>query len=406
MSADLPERTDDRRAQLNGIVSSGRDDEAVSDVWARAIWSLICEPGDGVAGHLVAALGAEGALREIRARASSRALPRSPAFTAGLKRWLPRLNPIAVDGMFRTARFARLRLVTPQDPEWPRGLADLGAHAPLVLWVRGSGRALLTGGPRVAMVGARACSAYGELVAGELAADLAERGVCVVSGAAFGIDAASHRATLGTGGTTIAVLAGGVDRPYPSSHSDMIESIAARGAVIGEIAPGAAPTKSRFLQRNRVIAAMSEATVVVEAGWRSGSLNTAGHAAALGRPLGAVPGPITAATSAGCHRLLREFDATCVTSAADIIELTGWEAAPNRLPTPTGEEEDGNRIAERTSVLDAIDRRARRSSDEIARRVGMTPAQVEAQLGLFELEGQVVREDDGWRRAASRPGHG
>jgi len=119
-----------------------------------------------------------------------------------------------------------------------------------------------------------------------------------------------------------------------------------------------------------------------------------------------VPGPITAATSAGCHRLLREFDATCVTSAADIIELTGWEAAPNRLPTPTGEEEDGNRIAERTSVLDAIDRRARRSSDEIARRVGMTPAQVEAQLGLFELEGQVVREDDGWRRAASRPGHG
>jgi DNA processing protein len=426
VNAELPERADDRRAQLGAIVSPGRDDQGISDAWARAIWSRISEPGDGVAGHLVAALGAEGALREVRARASSRSRPRSPAFTAGLKRWLPRLDPIAVEGMFRTARFARLRLITPADPEWPRGLADLGAHSPLVLWVRGSGRALLTGEPRVALVGARACTAYGELVAGDLAADLADRGVSVVSGAAFGIDGAAHRAALGTGGTTIAVLAGGVDRPYPSSHSDMIESIAETGAVIGEIAPGAAPTKSRFLQRNRVIAAMSEATVVVEAGWRSGSLNTAGHAAALGRPLGAVPGPITSATSAGCHRLLREFDATCVTSAADIIELTGWDAAPNRFPASAGEVSvDGapgavagagaivaaaaagsDRIAEQTRVLEATDRRARRSSDEIARRAGTTPAHVEAQLGLWELEGLVVREDDGWRRAAARSARG
>ncbi len=427
MIAELPDRVDDRREQVAGLVPTGRSDAAVSDAWARAIWSLICEPGDGVAGHLVAALGAEGALREIRAQASARTVSRSPAFAAGLKRWLPRLNGIAVEGMFRTARFARLRLVTPSDPDWPRGLGDLGVHAPLALWVRGAGRALLGGGPRVALVGARACSAYGELAAGDLAADLAERGVCVVSGAAFGIDAAAHRAALGTGGTTIAVLAGGVDRPYPSRHSDMIALIAETGAVIGEIAPGAAPTKSRFLERNRVIAAMSEATVVVEAGWRSGSLNTAGHAAALGRPLGAVPGPITSATSAGCHRLLREFDATCVTSAADIIELTGWEAVQTRhtvvvgasaLPSEgtsdaavgsnvrTRAVAGGGQIAEGSGVLGAIDRRVRRSSDEIARRAGLTPEQVEGQLGLFELEGLVVREDNGWRRAAARPGHG
>ena len=403
MIAELPDRVDDRRTQVEGIVSPDRSDEGLSDAWARAIWSQICEPGDGVAGHLVAALGAEGALREIRAQASSRSVPRSPAFAAGLKRWLPRLNGIAVEGMFRTARFARLRLVTPEDRDWPRGVNDLGVHAPLALWVRGSGGGLLSGGPRVALVGARACSAYGELAAGDLAADLAEGGVCVVSGAAFGIDAAAHRAVLGTGGTTVAVLAGGVDRPYPSRHSDMIALIAETGAVIGEIAPGAAPTKSRFLERNRVIAAMSDATVVVEAGWRSGSLNTAGHAAALGRPLGAVPGQITSATSAGCHRLLREFDATCVTSAADIIELTGWEAVPARQPNPTGGEAP---IPATTGVLDAIDRRVRRSSDEIARRVGITPSQVEAQLGLFELEGLVVREHDGWRRAAARPGRG
>ena len=422
MNLELSDRVDDRRAQLEGIVPAGVADAEISDAWARAIWSLISEPGDGVAGHLVAALGAEEALREIRSQASARRGPRSLALTAGLKRWLPRLNGIAVEGMFRTARFARLRVLTPEDADWPRGLADLGAHAPLVLWVRGAGIALSSAGPRVALVGARAASAYGELVAADLAADLSDRGVCVVSGAAFGIDAAAHRATLGTGGATIAVLAGGVDRPYPSRHSDLIARIAERGAVIGEIAPGAAPTKSRFLERNRVIAAMSDATVVVEAGWRSGSLNTAGHAAALGRPLGAVPGPITSATSAGCHRMLREFDATCVTSAADIIELTGWEMHPTRHAATTAAGESGREQREPSepgdiqapaglpdvdnSVLEAVGTRAQRSSDEIARRAGLVPAQVEAQLGLFELEGLVVREDGGWRRAAARGDRG
>ena len=236
----------------------------------------------------------------------------------------------------------------------------------------------------------------------------------VVSGAAFGIAAAAHGAALGASGATVAVLAGGVDRPYPSSHSDMIASIAETGAVIGEIAPGAAPTKSRFLERNRVIAAMSDATIVVEAGWRSGSLNTAGHAAALGRPLGAVPGPVTSAASAGCHRLLREYDATCVTSAADIIELTGWDDAAVRLPrvadldaapTATGAAatDTSGPAGAGADVLGAIDRRVRRSSDEIARRAGVSLAQVETQLGLFELEGLVVRGDGGWRRAAARP---
>lgn len=420
MNTDLPENVDDRRAQLEGIVPSGLAEESLSDAWARAIWSLICEPGDGVAGHLVAALGAEGALREIRAHASARTVPRSPALTAGLRRWLPRLNGVAAEGMFRTARFSRLRLMTPSDPDWPRGLADLGAHAPIALWVRGAGPALRSTGPRVALVGARACTAYGELVAGDLAADLADRGACVVSGAAFGIDAAAHRAALGTGGATIAVLAGGVDRPYPASHSDMISTIAETGAVVAEVAPGAAPTKSRFLERNRVIAALSDATVVVEAGWRSGSLNTAGHAAAIGRPLGAVPGPITSAASAGCHRLLREFDATCVTSAADVLELTGWELGSIRNAREGGDgREHGSagsldaRAAAAADagadtggvVLSAIDRRVRRTSDEIASRTGLTPAQVETQLGLLQLEGLVTREDNGWRRAAVRAGH-
>ena len=163
----------------------------------------------------------------------------------------------------------------------------------------------------------------------ELSADLAGHGVSVVSGAAYGIDGAAHRAALTAGGTTIALLAGGADRPYPAGHGELIERIAASGAVVSEAPCGTTPTKWRFLQRNRLIAALSDATVVVEAGWRSGSLNTAAHAAALSRPLGAVPGPVTSAASAGCHRLLREFDARCVTNSADALELLG--AAPQTL---------------------------------------------------------------------------
>lgn len=393
---------DDRRAQLEGLITAAADEEHVADAWARAVWSLITEPGDGVAGQLVAALGADGALQEILAQASSRATPRSPTLAQGLGRWLPRLTPVAVDGMFRIARLARLGLVTPGDTEWPTGASDLGAHAPLVLWARGDGHALRTARRRVALVGARASSSYGEIVAGDLAADLVAHGVCVVSGAAFGIDGVAHRAALGSGGDTIAVLAGGVDRPYPSRHSDLIARIADEGAVIGEVAPGSAPTKSRFLQRNRVIAAMSDATVVIEAGWRSGSLNTAGHAAALGRPLGAVPGPVTSTTSAGCHRLLREFDATCITSAADILELMAWDAAGSSSAHAPGGTDGGG--APDSPVLEALDRRVRRPVDEIARRAGLAIPQVEAQLGLFELEGLVVRDDGGWRRASARRG--
>ena len=419
MNIVLAERIDDRRSQLGEATAPDLDDERVSDAWARAVWSRICEPGDGVAGELIAALGADEALREIRARGSSRRAVRSPALAAGLKRWLPRLDGVAVEGMFRTARLSRLRLLTPVDPGWPRGVDDLGVHAPIVLWLRGAGRATASNVPRVALVGARASTSYGELVAGELSADLAGGGVCIVSGAAFGIDGAAHLAALGAGGETIAVLAGGVDRPYPASHSDLIGRIADTGAVISEIAPGAAPTKSRFLQRNRVIAAMSDVTVVVEAGWRSGSLNTAGHAAALGRPLGAVPGPITSSTSAGCHRLLREFDATCVTSASDIRELIAWSgpvreagirssvsadgpAVGNAGSTPSAEATSPAPPSPGTRVLGALERRVSRSAEEVARRAGITLSEAEANLGLLELEALVQRDDVGWRRAATR----
>lgn len=242
----------------------------------------------------------------------------------------------------------------------------------------------------VSMVGARAASGYGEHVAADLAGDLAAGGAVIVSGGAYGIDGAVHRAALGVQGATIAFLAGGVDRAYPAGHHRLLQQIADEGALVSEPPCGAAPTKWRFLARNRLIAALGQATVVVEAGWRSGSLNTAGHAASLGRPLGAVPGPVTSASSAGCHRLLREYDAQCVTSAREVRELWGAIAGDSAAR----ERQDPNR----TRVLDALSTRTRLSVEEIARRSGLSPDRVRSLLGVLHLEGDVAREDEGWRR--------
>src|SRR5690349_24006519 len=181
------------------------------------------------------------------------------------------------------------------------------------------------------MVGSRAATSYGGHVAGEIAADLGERGWAVVSGGAYGIDAAAHRGALAAEGVTIAVLACGVDYPYPAGHADLFAAICAQGLVVSEWAPGSRPARTRFLTRNRVIAALACGTVIVEAGERSGALNTARHAANLGKPLMAVPGPVTSAQSAGCHRIIRDWGASCVTRAADVIELLSPLGTPDAL---------------------------------------------------------------------------
>lgn len=252
-------------------------------------------------------------------------------------------------------------------------------------------------GALVAIVGARAATPYGEAVATDLAAELASDGVIVVSGAAYGIDGAAHRATLRAGGSTVAFLAGGVDRAYPRGHESLLAGVAASGAVVSETPCGATPTKWRFLARNRLIAALADAVVVVEAGHRSGSLNTAAHAAQLGRALGAVPGPITSAASAGSHRVLRELDGVCVTSAADVREMLGERV--------TGSSEGGaeGRTDYTTRLLDALSPRAGRDVDDIARRAGFSPDDARARLGFAELEGRAVRDDDGrWRSLSAR----
>ena len=213
-----------------------------------------------------------------------------------------------------------IREIKPGDSEWPARLSDLGDKAPERLFVRGID---ITGlfDKSVSIVGARAATSYGEHVAMEFASELSTRGFTIVSGAAYGIDGAAHRAAVAAGGKTIAFLAGSVDRMYPAGHAHLGERIMQRGALISENPPGSEPTKYRFLERNRLIAAASQGSVIVEAGWRSGSLNEAGHAVNLGRPLGAVPGPVTSAASMGSHRLIREEGAVCITSTDDIVNM-------------------------------------------------------------------------------------
>jgi len=363
---------------------------------ARLVWSALAEPGDSVAGSLVAALGAVDALRTVERAAAGGLMPGVPGvepreLAVQLERWRPRLGARLLTAVAHEAARAGLTLLAPEGAVWPERLADLGAHAPVALWVRGDAAALGALDRSVALVGARASTAYGEHVAGMLAGDLAGEGVAVVSGGAYGIDGVAHRAALGAGGLTVAFVAGGADRVYPAGHAHLFARIAERGAIVGEVAPGGTPTKWRFLQRNRLIAAVSAATVVVEAGRRSGSLNTAGHAAALGRPLGAVPGAVTSATSDGCHRLLREFDATCVTCAADVRELLGEWGPGGAAPA------DDRPRPQAIRVLDALAARAWRDLAEIARRSGMSFAEVQAELGLLELDGRVESSADGWR---------
>jgi DNA processing protein len=302
------------------------------------------------------------------------------------------------------------RLITPDDDEWPMlAFAAFGGDAlaakpqgrpPLVLWALGPARLDETAERAAAVVGTRATTTYGEQVAADLAAGLAERAVAVVSGGAYGIDGAAHRAALAVDGVTVAVLAGGLDIPYPAGHSGLLHRIGGSGLLVTEYPPGVRPARHRFLTRNRLVAAFAGAAVVVEAGLRSGAANTAAWARALGRVVGAVPGPVTSSASTGCHALLRA-GAEVVTRAEDIIELVGrvGELAPEqpRPATPL----DGLSDAERR-VYEALPGRGVATVDEIAIAAALEPARILAPLAMLELAGLAERDDGRWRIVRNR----
>jgi len=396
--------------EITGLVRALADPErgSVPELFARASWTGIAEPGDRAAGELVASLGAGGALtalvdtwplvRILHAASAGGSQLTAADLEAALARWTPRLKSgVALVALRQAVRFA-VRLLVPGDPAWPTGVDDLGPHAPIALWLRGNDATLAAAQHSIALVGARAATGYGEHVTMEASAGLVDRGFAIISGAAYGIDGMAHRAALASSGQTVAILAGGVDRFYPSGHDALLARIVEAGAVVSELPCGSPPTKWRFLQRNRLIAAASQATIVLEAGWRSGSLNTAGHAASLGRPIGAMPGPVTSAASAGCHRLIREYAATLVTSAAEMAELVhGTEVhdseVQDRPDTPQGRADS---TSLRVRLTDALSLRAPRSVDDLAARSGMSIAEVQAELGALEIDGGAVQRDRGW----------
>jgi DNA processing protein len=284
------------------------------DAIARVILSSVLEPGDSDAGKLVDAIGAAETVRAILDTDDERT-------TEQLReRARSRFSIGGIEQALRAAARFGATLITPEHPHWPTRVNDLGDLAPFALWVRGDSE-ILTDAKTTAIVGARAATGYGEHITMELAAGLVERGHTIASGAAYGIDGMAHRAALASHGRTIAYLAGGVDRFYPAGHDALLTRIVESGAVVSEVPCGTPPTKWRFIQRNRIVAANSATVIVTEAGWRSGSLNTANHATALGRPVGAVPGPVTSAASAGTHRLIREHGATLITNADEAAEL-------------------------------------------------------------------------------------
>lgn len=377
--------------------------------FARASWTGIAEPGDRMAGTLVAALGARDALTAVVERHPATRIAARLAdvgeteatygdLEAALARWYPRVKSGVVLAALRQAAHVSVRMIIPGDALWPTGVDDLEHHAPIALWVRGQDSALASLDRSIALVGARAATGYGEHVTMEASAGLVDRGFSIVSGAAYGIDGMAHRAALASSGQTIAFLAGGVDRFYPSGHESLLTRIVEEGVVLSELPCGSPPTKWRFLQRNRLIAASSLATIVLEAGWRSGSLNTASHASSLGRPLGAVPGPVTSAASTGCHRLIREFDAVLVTNADEMAEL-----APFPASGVCGSESSGQSAAsaergspETTRLLDALSQRSARSVVDLAERAGLAISTVRSVLGVLEIDDIVSERDKGW----------
>jgi len=411
---------DAREREFGRERESGREGESArelhcsrgdsEDRYARAALTFLAEPGDLVLGAMLRQVSPAEVLALVRSGCDL--LPGLAGLEPGtvsraLARWRAKLADVPSPSRVAMWGSGLLRFVCPGEPEWPTQLDDLGDARPLLLWLRGGADLRFACLRSVSIVGARAATGYGTHVAGELAADLAGKGWAIVSGGAYGIDAAAHRGALAVGGCTVAVLASGLSFGYPRGHHDLFDLICRDGLLVSERPPDQAPTRPGFLVRNRMIAALSRGTAVVEAALRSGALNTARQAGELHRPVMAVPGPVTSDQSAGCHDLIRDNRATLVTGACDVAELL----------TPLGEVGDGAVGANRRGlagrdpavppgvidpvtacVLNAVPARSGRGPATIATLAGVDLDTAFRCLGLLAASGYVERCDQGWRR--------
>ncbi|MEU6863135.1 DNA-processing protein DprA [Streptomyces sp. NPDC046876] len=364
------------------------------EVLARVALARVIEPGDEHGGRWLREHGAAGLMRLLTGPdpEPEELTGVGPQRLAG---WRARAALADPRRELSEAAAAGCRFICPGSPQWPTQLDDLGDARPVGLWVRGRPDLRTWALRSVALVGARACTPYGAHMAHTLAAGLAERGWVVVSGAAYGVDAAAHRGALGAGGATAAVLACGVDVAYPRGHAGLLGAIAGQGLVLGELPVGSHPTPSRFVLRNRVIAALTRGTVVVEAAYRSGSLVTARWARQLGRFTMGVPGPATSGLSAGVHELLRG-EAVLVTDAAEVVELVGGmgELAPARRgPILARDLLD----PDTARVLEAIPAGRPVQPAQLALAAGTGTDEVIGRLYELHSLGFVERLGDGWR---------
>ncbi|MEY4981632.1 MAG: hypothetical protein RL174_970 [Actinomycetota bacterium] len=382
--------------------------EPSQDLLSLVAWSVLCEPGDGTAGMLIDQLGPSRALEQLIRRSSADLLLRElgesgleitgesePSLLKdladGLEKWTPRLSFQGLLNSLRLHNQIGGKIIFEHEEVWPAGLLDLGVHRPRMLWCRGNREALASARKSISVVGSRVCSSYGESTAHEMVSAVASAGVAVVSGGAYGIDAAAHRAALALGAPTIAILAGGLDALYPRGNTQLLNRIIAQGAVVSEVAPTVAPSKWRFLQRNRLIAATSQCTLVVEAGHRSGARNTASHAASLQRQVFAVPGPINSPASQGCNLLIANKVAELIQSPSDLIEMAGF-----------ADFEVDNELAGlgalETRALDAVGF-SPTSTAEIAQLAGLTFSEVRFALANLKLAGLLIQQGSKWIRA-------
>jgi DNA processing protein len=299
----------------------------MNDRIARAALTRLFDPQDATGRALVGTLGAYAALRIATGEQPVHTFRHITDADLGeaLQRWAPRLSDVDPERDLATIERLGGGFLIPGDEHWPTGLDDL-PDAPYGLWYRGD----ITGGipapeRAVALTGSRDSTSYGAAVTGDIAHELGRRGICVISGLGYGIDAHAHRGAVsgfaGEGPATIAVLAGGLDRDYPAGNADLAAAIRANGLVVSEQPPNTAPTRYRFLQRGRLIAGLAGVTCVVEARWRSGALHTAHQAETIARHVAAIPGSVNSANSAGCHRLIRDGGAVLVTEAQELAEL-------------------------------------------------------------------------------------
>jgi DNA processing protein len=389
---------------------SERPPASWADRLARVALSTLGEPGDPRLASLAAQLGPVALRDHLLTEPDLGAdAARTDSRDTEMRRDLAtRLGSADAERDLARAERMGIRFVIPGDPEWPSRLDDLWAAEtlherggpPLGLWVRGPMR-LDELDRSVAVVGSRSATTYGTSAAADLAAGVAHAGYAVVSGAAFGIDQAAHRGALAAGGRTVAVLACGVDRTYPHAHKPLLDHLAETCAVVSELAPGRSPTRVRFLTRNRLIAALTRGTVVVEAAVRSGALNSAGWASRLQRPLMGVPGPISAAQSEGVHHLVRKGAATLVTSADEVLEMVG--ASGEHLERPRrGRALARDQLPDRVQlVLEAVPLHRAAGVESIARTAGVHLLDTQATLTRLEREAFVERAEGGWRIRAT-----